>query len=975
MALNNTLYPPIMDTYMPAIVLDDFRNRRASLVINFAISNFTSLANIKEVQIQIKTQDGEKNVIRDSGFLFIPISFTENYNRTYSIEIDYDASKFVQNVLKEDEFYRIQIRFSSTAITPGANQTKYLNENADKFSEWSSISLVKMIYGSGVVFTKGLSSKTNRISYVSSFEELTGYLGFETGSTDTTEYLYSYRVRIYENSDLNLENLIETQPLEDTGQIMAASYNPNQFSLLFTYDFNTGDVYRIVFDYITSNNYTKTQEFSFMIIESKATSVIENYIDWDNGGIELIPNYEKGCIQLHIKFARPYSGKIVIRRADGRSNYKYLEDLYFDSITIRKNEQNYIKEYFYEDYTVESGMLYRYVIQDRDSLENRGKKVYCNQKITNDENNVIGYVPVMVELDDMFISNYGNTLKIKFDPTVDSYQPVVMDNKVETIGSKYPFMKRGAAVNYKTFSIGGTISWEGDIFEDIANNDLTSLLQHSKNESFDFPSYDVDFARHLFAGIGELFTSDAVANEYRNLKGDNYNNHQDFTIERLFREAVLEYLTDGEVKLFRSPSEGNILIKLTDVSLSPKQELGRLLYTLSATATEIDECTIDNYVLYDIFRNNRDGRSNANSYIISEYHVGDNISKYNTFEQYTYAPLQGEYTFDFMKYLDNKYGNIQGSIQTILEKITYVKLDFADYVEKSLKNIENIVALVKVNGKEMYVSTSYPYLEIEDVNIKTLTITTYNNTSSEILEHIIIDYKGVVNRNEIFLHSADIAIDDNNIAQIRRRIETGTSLIPILYDKHTFASNKYTQSLLSINKIIIQTNPKKDICFLIRDTSTLESVKTDDDTDRVDFTYEDSEPFQHLTDSNGLLELYDENSIFQTIIYNGIRAYDYAVDDNNYLSFDVINTPEEKTIYNVWTSGIIASSVNGEEGVAIVNGKIVGGDTLEIGVDQLIYDQYTYIDGEWYPVIDGFVNYPIDLTLTYFYTVERSEII
>ena len=46
--------------------------------------------------------------------------------------------------------------------------------------------------------------------------------------------------------------------------------------------------------------------------------------------------------------------------------------------------------------------------------------------------------------------------------------------------------------------------------------------------------------------------------------------------------------------------EGNLLVKLMEVSLTPKNELGRLIYTFSATAYEIADPTIYNYDKYGI---------------------------------------------------------------------------------------------------------------------------------------------------------------------------------------------------------------------------------------------------------------------------------------------------------------------------------------------------------------------------------------
>jgi hypothetical protein len=64
----------------------------------------------------------------------------------------------------------------------------------------------------------------------------------------------------------------------------------------------------------------------------------------------------------------------------------------------------------------------------------------------------------------------------------------------------------------------------------------------------------------------------------------------------------MNFLINDNVKLYRSTTEGNILVKLTDVSFNPKVELGRYLYSFSATAVECGECNIDNYAKYNINR-------------------------------------------------------------------------------------------------------------------------------------------------------------------------------------------------------------------------------------------------------------------------------------------------------------------------------------------------------------------------------------
>jgi hypothetical protein len=60
-------------------------------------------------------------------------------------------------------------------------------------------------------------------------------------------------------------------------------------------------------------------------------------------------------------------------------------------------------------------------------------------------------------------------------------------------------------------------------------------------------------------------------------------------IEKEFKLEVLDWLTNGKPKLFKSPKEGNYIVRLMNVSLSPNDTLGRMIHTFSATAYEIGD--------------------------------------------------------------------------------------------------------------------------------------------------------------------------------------------------------------------------------------------------------------------------------------------------------------------------------------------------------------------------------------------------
>ena len=62
----------------------------------------------------------------------------------------------------------------------------------------------------------------------------------------------------------------------------------------------------------------------------------------------------------------------------------------------------------------------------------------------------------------------------------------------------------------------------------------------------------------------------------------------------------MDFLYANKVRLFRSATEGNILIKLMDINLTPNATLGRRIYSFTATAYEVDAATIKNYDKYGI---------------------------------------------------------------------------------------------------------------------------------------------------------------------------------------------------------------------------------------------------------------------------------------------------------------------------------------------------------------------------------------
>lgn len=71
-------------------------------------------------------------------------------------------------------------------------------------------------------------------------------------------------------------------------------------------------------------------------------------------------------------------------------------------------------------------------------------------------------------------------------------------------------------------------------------------------------------------------------------------------VERKFREKVMNWLSDGKPKLFRSETEGNMIVIFSGVSFSPYDKTNRMIYSMSATVTEIAAFTDDNLIEYNL---------------------------------------------------------------------------------------------------------------------------------------------------------------------------------------------------------------------------------------------------------------------------------------------------------------------------------------------------------------------------------------
>ena len=556
---NADLYPPIIDTYMPAFI------KNAGCRIYFSLSPYASLGKSKFAQIKVSNQRTNKSELDDKTYpseikiAMVQLDEERTSNDKYYITID---NSDIKNGFQSNIYYKVQIRLSGIApvgasgILLQKGIDSWLSSNLDSFSEWSSVCLIKGI-NLPIIKLKSFSDNVGQDEIGTVFTVpsivVTGRVDF---GEDEDETLKSYSVKIYNNiSELIL----------DSGEIYTDQYSsPNQINYPLNINFKEKISYKMVFTITTKNLYSLTKYYNFAISsEQKKIDDIQGKIirDEDNGrnriSLDIYPSELNKSVNL------------IIRRASSKDNFTIWNDIYITPLKII--EQTHIDWY---DQTIESGVWYKYAIQKADSSGIRLGSLNLTEERTVKSNNgeIIKktYDQTMMIFDNMFLVAEGKQLKIKYNPSVSSMKYTTLDSKTDTIGSKYPFIRRNGSVEYRTFPISGLITFFTD------ENELLTSKQ-------------------------ELFKDQEIIDQYNNYNlENNITLYNDYIYEREFRKAVAEFLYKDNVKLFKSTPEGNILVKLMDVNFTPDETLGRYIYTFSCTAYEIAEDNIENYNTYNI---------------------------------------------------------------------------------------------------------------------------------------------------------------------------------------------------------------------------------------------------------------------------------------------------------------------------------------------------------------------------------------
>lgn len=601
-----TLFPPILAASQPAFV------SASSYAIKFTMPELVSLSSIGHIQIKITKQSNNASIVKiekyPDGIIYKKKSDINFANGEVNIlDSDLAAPRWQQ-----DTYYKVQMRFGADSDLPWLNEgnlkefynwkTTQITNNTttdQTFGEWSTIMVLKCIDKPVIIIPNEQSSGSNGNvqfdSILHAVDTITPLLSGSYGCI-SNEPVDKYRFRIYKNQSTDETNLfldtgwLQHNVTQDNVSLDKNWLQENQIKDLigktpavlstdkyrFKQALSENEQYTLIYSVITKNGYEGSSNPSyFEVIPSRLNQLTGMSLEvYDH--TNALTN-EEGCMVLAIDFKDSISGNFIIIRTDEYSNYTYWEDLcYFTGIGTK----NIV---YKTDYTIESGIKYKYAIVKENSAGHRS-------------------IPLMekdaparwVDFQYNYILGTKGHIRLMYDNTIQSFKKNVLQNKQDTLGGKYPTITKNGYAYYSEFQVEGLISIEQEItdYADASGFKFKSGDRFIGADKICFSAYSRDNYFHRGDGLDEardVFTYQINSLENINNLTDDY-----YFVERKYREIIIDFLNDGEYKLYKSPTEGNILVILTDVSLTPKEELGRLVYSFSATAVEVDEPSLKN---------------------------------------------------------------------------------------------------------------------------------------------------------------------------------------------------------------------------------------------------------------------------------------------------------------------------------------------------------------------------------------------
>lgn len=306
--------------------------------------------------------------------------------------------------------------------------------------------------------------------------------------------------------------------------------------------------------FMATPGYGKTSDFNIdgmkMEFGSRATG-------WNRHEEEIRLDLNAGEINLPLVNGELDTSKMISEIAILRSvlNEGLLK---WEEVTRLKSSS--MREAIYHDYFVENGNYYRYALQP--ILLNGMKGA------------ITKFFDVVTTFDGFWLLGEEDyQFSFIYNGKIDSIKHNKPYDIIETIAGQYPYISRASELDYRSYNFSGTLTTNQDILKLFSSDSYSVAV--SPDPTIPIHYVDIEYGNE----------------ELLNCKNDLEESQEGMVMQRLWRDKIVKWLKDGKPKIMKSEAQGNMLVVLTEVQVTPNETTFGLISDFTCVVTEIGPLT------------------------------------------------------------------------------------------------------------------------------------------------------------------------------------------------------------------------------------------------------------------------------------------------------------------------------------------------------------------------------------------------
>ena len=614
-------YPPVLESKFRAIPFLSIPKDTDFFDIEFTMPSMNVLEDIGHIQVALKYQSTNENAVNrkyspDSEVIYIQrdegeLYFYRKTNGNYVIRVPYKC--FDTGRPREGVTYTVQVRFGLNKLwDPATNGIDNVGNTFGGFAGWRNIQTSSVPSGFGewsnlaTVYCYGAATETLEYNLDDFVPELKYfYSPVQDDPLEQCKVIYFYGDMYGEH----VESMVFNGQFQQDGSYVMTAKIP----------LAPVQTIQVSVEAVTKNNTLRGRTITIFPLKytpEKLKSLNGKMTNAELVGEENNDGVIAKTISVPQANIQPLSTMNLYRaNIYTLETIKVVENIPFSGAS----------EITVKDFSVEMGEEYQYIAL---LLDHDGKAYGTAIDVYDWGYTNPGYGRLMNMDSIVFLTTRDHQLRLQGAVNVSAFKRNTQDSFQNTIGSEFPFHSRSTRTNYRSFTLNGLISmafdptgsflkndyqnglwWKNGNGEKlvILNRDLYGETQHSlsrrrvmeKNNHF-----DESLAQVGVEDKHDIFGPTSIYDDYffRNTRVRNFEEktNEAIYLERKFRDFVMEWLSDGKPKLFRSETEGNMIVMISNASFSPQERTGRMTYSVSMTVTEIAKYDLENLITYNL---------------------------------------------------------------------------------------------------------------------------------------------------------------------------------------------------------------------------------------------------------------------------------------------------------------------------------------------------------------------------------------